>query len=768
MTSLPDISVSAQHNDRHSSLHSSAIPRLVAESLASVPDPVVTALRPGPWLPADEVARAMARRLAPDEAPDAPPRWLRPEQVRSFRRSLSAIRQHGAALLADPVGSGKTYVALAVAAAIGRPQPTVCLVPAALAQQWRATARRLGAAIVVATHQAASRGRLPPVRHGLVVVDEAHHFRNPGTWRYRTVAPWLIGRPVLLVTATPVVNRLADLLHQLRLGVRDDALAPDGVPSLQALLGRGYGSPALGRLVIESPASHGLQPERYGAVSTPDAVECEAAIGALAVIDRLRLSRVAGTETLIRTVLRRAAASSPAALTCALRRYRSLLLQARDAARAGRVFDRAALRRFTGEIEDQLVWWELMPAGEDSGELRLDDVERIDDALRDAELAAAAPDGKVERLRSLLADGRATLIFASRRETVRYLRDRLGPPPPAWCTGTRAGVGHCPMPRATVLSWFRQTDRDAGPGGADGPSPPLHLVVTDVAAEGLDLQRAARVVHYDLPWTPMRVEQREGRAVRLGSRHRVVEIVTFKPPAPLDRALRLSQALAMKARLPALAGLGPAGRGLWRWRSELADAHAEGESALGTAVVPSASNGVLAGFELYGISAGVEQRLASALVWIEPGGEWTDEEQVVAARLAEATAATTGLTADAGCLGEAIALTAAPIRARLGLARGSRWVAPAADPSTHRVALRLHQGIRVAARKRDLDALAGLERALAFVGRGHTAGEALELERLADLPEVEFSRGIRGLPPPGRRWEAIDARLGGLLLFRSG
>jgi superfamily II DNA or RNA helicase len=768
MTSLPDISVSAQHSDRPSSPHSNAIPLIVAESLASVSDPVVTALRPGPWLPADEVARAMARRLAPDEAPDAAPGWLRPEQVRSFRRSLFAIRQHGAALLADPVGSGKTYIALAVATAIGLAQPTVCLVPAPLAEQWRATARQFGLAIVVATHQAASRGRLPAVKNGLVVVDEAHHFRNPGTWRYRTVAPWLIGRPVLLVTATPVVNRLTDLLHQLLLGVRDDALAPDGVPSLRALLGQAVGSPALGRLVFESPALHGLQPERRGSVSRPDALECEAAIGALAVIDRLHLSRVAGTETLIRTVLRRAAASSPAALTCALRRYRSLLLHARDAARAGRPFDRAALRRFSGELEDQLVWWELMPAAEDSGELRLDDLERIDDALRDAELAAAAPDGKLERLRSLLADGRPTLIFASRRETVRYLRDRLGPPPPAWCTGTQAGVGHCPMPRATVLGWFRQTDRDAGPLRTDGPAPPRHLVVTDVAAEGLDLQRAGRVVHYDLPWTPMRVEQREGRAVRLGSRHRVVEVVTFTPPAPLDRALRLSRALAMKARLPALAGLGPAGRGLWRWRSELADAHADGASALGTAVVPSLSKGVLAGFELYGISAGVEHRLASTLVWIEPGGEWTDEEQVVAARLAEAAAVTDAPVPDTACVSEAIALIATPIRARLGLARGSRWVAPAADPGTHRVALRLQQGIRVAARRRDLDALAGLERALAFVGRGHTAGEALELERLADLPEAEFSRGIRRLPLPGRRWEAIDARLGGLLLFRSG
>jgi hypothetical protein len=84
------------------------------------------------------------------------------------------------------------------------------------------------------------------------------------------------------------------------------------------------------------------------------------------------------------------------------------------------------------------------------------------------------------------------------------------------------------------------------------------------------------------------------------------------------------------------------------------------------------------------------------------------------------------------------------------------------------VALRLHQGIREAARRRDLDALAGLERALAFVGRGHTAGESLELERLAGMPDGEFSRKVLRLPAPRGRWEAIEARLGGVLLFVPG
>jgi superfamily II DNA or RNA helicase len=718
----------------------------------------VTALRPGDWRPAAAVARAMARRLAPDEDPDPAPGWLRSEQVRSFRRSLHAVRRYGGALLADPVGSGKTYVALAVASVLEPRRPITCLAPAMLVAQWRSTARALGLEIVTSSHQAVSRGRLPAARRGPVVVDEAHHFRHPSTWRYRHLAPWLIGRAVLLVTATPVVNRLTDLLHQLLLGVRDDALAPDGVGSLRALLSGGTGSPALGRLVIEAPSAAGLRPVRRGKSDEPARQECEAAEETLASLDRLRLSRVPGTEALLRTVLRRSAASSPAALVAALRRYRNLLLHARDAACAGRPVDRAAIRRFTGELEDQLVWWELLPCGDASSELALEDLECIDEVLRDTARVEQLADGKVERLRSLLADDRPTLVFASRRETVRYLRDRLSPPPLAWCTGTRAGLGSCPMPRATVLGWFR-------PGAAVSPAPPVrHLLVTDVAAEGLDLQRAARVVHYDLPWTPMRLDQREGRALRLGSSHNSVEVITFSAPAVIERALHVTRALALKARLPALAGLGGSGRALWRWRSELADAYAAGAAAPGVAVVPEGPPGVLAQFELYGAGGGSRVRLSSTLVWVDPGGEWTEQEAVVAARLAAAAEALPA-EPDPRRLREALAVLARPIRARLTLARGSRWAAPAGERGAHEVSRRLHRAIRDAARRRDLEVLAGLERALGFLGRGHTAGESLELERLAALPEGPFGREALRLPAPARGWDAIETRLTGILLF---
>ena len=56
-------------------------------------------------------------------------------------------------------------------------------------------------------------------------------------------------------------------------------------------------------------------------------------------------------------------------------------------------------------------------------------------------------------------------------------------------------------------------------------------VATDMAAEGLNLQRAGVVIHYDLPWNPVKLDQRNGRAHRIGQRRAEVRAVYFLPQA---------------------------------------------------------------------------------------------------------------------------------------------------------------------------------------------------------------------------------------------
>jgi hypothetical protein len=53
------------------------------------------------------------------------------------------------------------------------------------------------------------------------------------------------------------------------------------------------------------------------------------------------------------------------------------------------------------------------------------------------------------------------------------------------------------------------------------------LLCTEAAAEGLNFQFCGALVNYDMPWNPMRVEQRIGRIDRLGQAHSILRIVNL-------------------------------------------------------------------------------------------------------------------------------------------------------------------------------------------------------------------------------------------------
>jgi len=66
------------------------------------------------------------------------------------------------------------------------------------------------------------------------------------------------------------------------------------------------------------------------------------------------------------------------------------------------------------------------------------------------------------------------------------------------------------------------------------------LIATEVADEGLDLQFCHCMVNYDLPWNPMRIEQRIGRIDRIGQASDVIKIVNLCMPDTVeDRILEL-------------------------------------------------------------------------------------------------------------------------------------------------------------------------------------------------------------------------------------
>ncbi|MEO8636312.1 MAG: DEAD/DEAH box helicase [Gemmatimonadales bacterium] len=724
----------------------------MAEALVPVDDPLTTVLRLGVTAAPAGVIRAMARAVAPLESVVEPPAWLRPDQIPSFRRCLAAVMRHGGALLADPVGSGKTWIALAVAGRLQGRHTAVAIVPAVLRSQWARTAERAGVALTVVSHESVSRGRLPPDA-AVVLIDEAHHFRHPDTCRYRHLAPWLVGRRTLLLTGTPVVNRLEDLVHQLLLAVRDDALRQRGVPSLAAALRTGTVPPALGDLIFRR-ADPQAQPARRARDLTLPLSAAEATL--LTGIDRLDLSRDPGISSLIRVQLWRALASSSAALRAALQQYLTLLQQARSARAAGRRLTRSALLAQLGTAPEQLLLWGVLPDSGGSLDLRLTDAERVKRLVQATARVIDTP--RLEALRGLLRDTTPTLVFTTSRPTLALLRDALPGSPSAWISGHSAGIGRTRLPRRAILDWFGPTP----PTPPDGLRPPSLLLATDVAAEGLDLQRIGRVIHWDLPWTSVRLDQREGRAIRLGSMVPVIETIRFLPPVELESRLRQSGRIDQKRQLGATAGLVDRDGWLFRWRAELGERFGTGPANAGVVAIEGVPSGWLIALAMDRCDGACAE--AAGLFWLGDDGVATDAPDIVVPRLGAAADAPLLLPAPscAGAIREALCPF---IRARLQAADGAAWSSQS-RPLVQRQALAsLRRLGRQAAADRAADRLRQVERGMIWLGGGLLAGELLLLEvAIARGPDALMELVAEYAPrPEAGRATALIPRLAGVV-----
>ena len=724
----------------------------MAEQLIEVRNPLAAWLRPPLPAPPRGVAAALARAMLPREAPDDPPAWLRADQRLSFRRLLGAVRRHRGALLADAVGSGKTYIALAVAAALEPGRPIQVLIPAVLRSQWEAAARTTRLVVVVHSHETLSRGRAPPPGRGIVIIDESHRFRTATIARYRTLAPWCVGRRGVLLTATPVVNRLRDLLTQLALLVRDDALAPWGIPSLASVSTEGPPG-ALAELVITGEdRGIALPARRERVIRMPS----PASAGYLLEgIEALSFSRDPSIARLLRTTFLRALASSPRAVAAALSRYRTLLRHAEDVAASGRSLSRDAIRRFVGADGDQLVLWPMIAGEDGAAELDLADRTRLDALADQLRTDPGAADRKLNGLVRVLADSKPTLVFTGSLATAEHLRRGLRRPV-AWCTGRGAGLDHLAMPREEVLDWFRR----GTPAGNGRFHCPAVLVATDVAAEGLDLPLIERVVHYDLPWTAVRLEQRTGRALRLSSRHREVEVVRFLPTGEIAARLGQEIILSRKALLPAQLGLGEATDSAWRVRAAVAARWQDQEVVPGTAVVTGAESGVVVGIRLlFGDGTGETFVLARA------EGAWTDAPAVIA-RLLEAAWEAELAPALSPCRWRAVSPgLAGRVSAAL---RGAHGAGIRTPHQTGRVLLRrLRRLAETAARERQPARLALLTRGIRHLRRGHTAGEALRIAGWAALSDPELLAAVERLPGETAARVPVALSLTGVLVVEA-
>lgn len=127
----------------------------------------------------------------------------------------------------------------------------------------------------------------------------------------------------------------------------------------------------------------------------------------------------------------------------------------------------------------------------------------------------------LKNLRSYWAENpqKKVVLFAFYRQTLSYLAERLRE------DGYDSVLVRGGMDKGEALTRFRDPD---------GPS---ILLSSEVASEGVDLQFSSLVINYDLPWNPMRIEQRIGRIDRIGQEAERILIWNFMYADTIDERI---------------------------------------------------------------------------------------------------------------------------------------------------------------------------------------------------------------------------------------
>lgn len=407
------------------------------------------------------------------------------------RTALRVLREmRGRAILADEVGLGKTVEAglvLKEYAIRGLVRRALILTPSALTAQWReemeakfslsfAVLRSLRdwerQPLLIASLDTAKREAHRQAAQArswdLVIVDEAHRLKNRWTLNSRFVAG-LSKKYMLLLTATPVQNDMDELFNLVSL------LKPGQLHTYDRFLERYVASR-----------------DRRVPARVPE------------LRDRLRDVMVRNRRGIAFTLPPRRVHSLAVRLSPAERRlYDDVTEFVRDAywSTSGRLPWTA---RFTLIVLQREIGSSTFAVAETLGRLSQsplfgrEERERLE-ALRE-EASAIASNVKADRLRGFLRSvDEKVLVFTQYLRTLRYLQGVLE------SEGYRVAVYHgglTPAAKEAAVRAFREHHRV--------------FLSTEAGGEGRNLQFARTVVNYDLPWNPLRIEQRIGRVHRLG------------------------------------------------------------------------------------------------------------------------------------------------------------------------------------------------------------------------------------------------------------
>lgn len=414
----------------------------------------------------------------------------------------------------------------------------------------------------------------PPPAFDLVIVDEAHHIRNTDTWAYRTVRYFCDNaEAVVLLSATPIQLGDNDLFNLLQLARPDllpsrrdfDHMAEPN-PHINAAIeearnaGPGWMTVAREHLalalrtdwgssvlladprvqpLLDSLAQQELRPEDRLKVMR----ELETLYTFAPIINRTRRRDIGNFTTRKPETVSVDFTAEQEALHRGVLDLVARILAHRHGDRNLQFMMTTIRRQVASCVFGLAPYLEAILSGQIS-RLELSESDSDDDLQTMTEAFAefrADVDALVRLAKSLSTDdpkfsafakvvrdkqalaNNKLLVFSTFRHTLSYLAEKLQG------ESIRIGLIHGDVPEEE-----RRELRNRFSRPKDDPRAIDLLLSSEVGCEGLDYQFCDGIVNYDLPWNPMRVEQRIGRIDRYGQRSETVAIFNFITPGTVD------------------------------------------------------------------------------------------------------------------------------------------------------------------------------------------------------------------------------------------
>jgi len=157
-------------------------------------------------------------------------------------------------------------------------------------------------------------------------------------------------------------------------------------------------------------------------------------------------------------------------------------------------------------------------------------------------------DTKLDALERLITEIHAdekVVVFSEYADTAEYVGRTLKARLPDVAIESVTGGTNDP----TVAARRFSPKSNAALGGLPrGQTEVQVLVATDVLSEGQNLQDAAIIANYDLPWTIIRIIQRAGRVDRVGQESPRVDVYSFLPQEGVEKVISLRKRIAQRLR----------------------------------------------------------------------------------------------------------------------------------------------------------------------------------------------------------------------------